>query len=781
MPMSDYKLSVEELMYKDNLDQFEFNTTADLTGEFDLSGQDRALRALDFGLNIKHKGYNIYALNFKEDEELTYILKKVKKVAKQEKKAADLCYVYNFSDPSQPLALKFGPGLGSEFKVELETKVQEIKLAINNLLSSEQYYNQKRMIKNEYQEETQQVFKQTKAEVKEMGYLLIKEEDGFSITPLLEDDQPMSEEEYNKLPIEKQQQIDEKVAEIKNKIDENFDYLERLEEEFKDKINKLENNLIEKIINDKLKELYQKFSEMSKVINYLDDLKDDILANFDKFKEEEEKGIFLVNEDKKDEFYKYEVNLVVDNSNLEGAPVIKEDNPTYYNLSGRVEYQHAQGGLETNFKQIKEGTLQQANGGYLILEADKLINNFKAWQLLKQVLQSGKIKMENLGAEYEQIPLATLEPEEIDLDLKVILVGSVRLYYLLQYYDSNFKELFKIKADFSTKVDKTNLNTYKLIQFISYKCDQDGLLDLDSNAVKEVLRYCSRYAKSQDKLAAKYSLITNLLKEADLLARQSERKLITAQDIRQIQQDRKYWNSKYESELQELYAKDKILLSTTGAKVGVINGLSIIDLGDYSFGRPTKITAVVYKGEEGIVNIEREINISGKIHDKGIMTLESYLGENFAQEVSLNLSARISFEQVYTEIDGDSASSAELYALLSALAKTPLRQDIAVTGSINQKGVIQPVGGVTDKVEGFFELCKTRGLTGSQGVIIPQQNKKDLVLSTELIKEVEKGRFSIYAISNVSEGLEILTELSSKEINSLITERINNWAINKKD
>ena len=773
--MSEYRLKPEQLSCSCNLDQFEFRTTAELEGEFEVIGQDRALAALNFGLNLKQKGYNIYVLNFSGTEEIDYIIKRIKKTAKEERTPPDLCYVHNFISPEQPMILELPAGQGSEFKAEVENKIQEIKTEVNNLFTSEKYNKQKREIKREYQQETEEILSKIKVEAKEMGYLLSKEDDGFSITPLTDDQEAMSEEEYNGLSLEKQEEIDHTVAMIKDKIEIVFDRLDNLEEEYEKKLTKLNKKLVQQIVERKLEGVYQDFSDLNKVVSYLDNLKDDLVANIDKFKEEKPEGVIFFTEEKEEDFSQYEVNLIVDNSSSQGAPVIKEDNPTYYNLLGRVEYENLQNGLKTNFNQIKAGSLEKANGGYLILEAEKLLNNFKAWPLLKQVLKSEKIKMENLGSEYEQLPIATLLPEELGANIKVIIIGNTQLYYLLQCYDAEFKELFKIKADFNTYLSRSNSNIYKLAQFISYKCNQEELLDLNQAAVAKVIEYCSRQAENKNKLEINYSFVTDVLFEANLIAQENNNQLITASDIEQVQEQRRYWNNKYESKLYEFYQNNKILLNTTGAEVGVVNALSIIDLGDYSFGRPAKITAVAYQGEEGIINIEREINSSGKIHNKGVLILESYVGENFAQEINLNLSARICFEQLYTEIDGDSASSAELYALLSALAEVPLKQGIAVTGSINQKGVIQPVGGVIDKIEGFFSLCQLRGLTGEQGVIIPQQNEQDLMLGPEIIAAVKKGKFNIYTISNVSEGLEILAA-TEQNIEELVQQKLNEWA-----
>ena len=777
--MSEHRLKSEELCWSCNFDSFEFETTAEVEGGFEVIGQDRALDALNFGLSLKEKGYNIYVLNFSGPEEIDYIIKRITETAVGESTPPDLCYVHNFAAPEAPLLLKFPPGDGRRFKDGIEQRIKEIKAAVSELFTSEKYTKQKRKIKKEYEEETNQILAQIKVEVKEMGYLLVKEDEGFSITPLIDGEEPMSEEEYNNLALEEQEEIDQKVTAIKDKIELVFAHLDDLEEEYEEQLASLNNSLVAEIIEDELEALYQQFAHLEKVSSYLDSLKEDLLTNIDKFREEEQpEGLLLFTEEKEEDFSQYEVNLIVDNSSLKGAPVIKEDNPTYYNLLGRVEYENLGNGLQTNFKQIKTGALQQANGGYLILEAEKLLSNFKAWSLLKQVLKSEEIKMENLGTEYEQLPIATLLPEELESNLKVILIGGANLYYLLQSYEPEFKQLFKIKSDFDSCLTKKPINNYKLAQFISYKCSQKELLNLSSQAVRKVIEYCARRAGDKNKLEIEYSAVSDLLVEADLIAQQNNKELITSLEIEEVQKKRGYWNNKCESKLSEFYKNNKILINTQGTEIGVINALSVVDLGDYSFGRPTKITAAVYKGEEGVINIEREVDTSGKIHDKGVLILESYIGENFAQEDSLNLSARLCFEQLYTEIDGDSASSAELYALLSALAKVPLKQGIAVTGSINQKGLIQPVGGVIEKIEGFFKLCQLRGLSGEEGVIIPQGNADDLILAPEVIEAVKEEQFNIYTINDVSEGLEILTA-SSADIPALVQERLNGWAEEK--
>lgn len=771
--MSEYKLSAAQLNNDFVSSDFKFPNPAELEGGFELSGQERGLAALEFGLDLKEAGYNIYLLNFSGPEEKDYIRKKIKQRAKTERTPPDLCYVHNFKHPQEPLLLKFPPGAGEKFKSILETEIQKIKDEANNLFKSDRYNQKKRKLKKKYQAKMSQIIADIKSEVKDMGYLLVKEEGSFSITPLMENEKPMSEEEYNNLTLADQEQIEKKVDMIKDRLELVFTELDDLEEEYEEKLSRLNENLVEKIIERRLNKLYEYFAELTKVISYLNDLKADLLDNIDSLKEEETEGLILFTEEEQEDFSRYEVNLIVDNSSLTGAPVISGERPTYYNLLGRVEYENLGNGLKTSFKKIKGGALHQAKGGYLILEAEELLSNFKAWPLLKQVLKSGEIKLENLGAEYEQLPLTTLDPQTVETDLKVILLGSPQLYYLLTTYDPEFEELFKIKADFDICLTKTEKSINKLAQFVSYKCQQKDLLNLDAAALGDMVEHLSRQAENQKKMVLNYSGITDLLAEADLIARKNNNSLITAADIRQVREQRKYRHDKYQARIKELYANNKILLNTKGTEIGVLNGLSIIDLGDYSFGRPTKITAAVYRGEEGIVNIEREVNTSGKIHDKGIFILESYLRENFAQDLRLQLTAHLCFEQLYTGIDGDSASAAELYALLSALAKLPLKQGIAVTGSINQKGLMQPVGGVIEKIEGFFEFCLHKGLTGEQGVIIPAQNKDDLVLAPQVIEAVKEDKFSLYAINNVSEGLRILTDLT--DVQEKIKDELQNW------
>lgn len=788
--MDEYRLDIENLKNRCTLEGIDFETTADVEAAKEIIGQKEAVKAINFGLDINHPGYNIFVVNFSGCKELEYIKALVTKKAQQEEGSADWCYVYNFSNPSKPKYLKLSAGLGREFKRDVEEFIDNIEVDIGELFAGEEYIKQKREIKSKYQEVSTALFNTVKEKVKEAGYLLEREQEGFAIIPIKDDGDPMKEEEYKNLSKEEQSEIEEDTRKIQELLDQAFTKIDKWNEEFSEELEKLDYQLAKKVIDIYLDELIKNYSDFDKVVDYLDKVREDILHNLDDFKANEESSnslLFLAEDNSKDYTTKYEVNLLVDNSEIEGSPVIVESNPTYYNLNGRVEYSNKSGELATDFTHIRPGSLQQANGGYLILEAKDLLTNFKSWQLIKRVLKSRRLKMENIGEEFDKIPLATLEPQPIPIDVKIVIIGDIELYYLLYQYDEEFKELFKVKADFKREMELSRESTYQIVQFISRECQENDFLHLNRQAVAKIIEYLSRRVDSQKKVTTKFTIVTDLLCEADEWAKLKGKDIIDKEEIEQSIVERIKRCSNYEERVQELYRKHKLLIESEGWKVGQINGLSVLDLGEYSFGKPVKITASVYKGNRGVVNIERETKMSGKIHNKGLLILTAYLGEKFAQEVPLSLSASLCFEQLYSGIDGDSASSTELYVLLSALAEVPINQGIAVTGSINQKGEIQPIGGVNEKIEGFFKLCESRGLTGQQGVMIPIQNVEDLMLSDEVIAAVEKEEFHIYAISHVEEGIEILTGKESGSlqengrypkgsINYLVQDKINKWS-----
>ncbi len=486
------------------------------------------------------------------------------------------------------------------------------------------------------------------------------------------------------------------------------------------------------------------------------------MKNLDEFREEEltdEQQLLLPWLKSSDESHtdKYKVNLLVDNSELEGAPVVTDYNPTYYNILGKVEHENEFGTMITDFTMIKSGLFHQANGGYLILQAKDVLSNIQSWEALKRVLRTGEISIENMKEQMGLIAVSTLKPEPIPVDVKVILVGSEYIYQMLYEYDEEFRKLFKIKVDFDAEMERNSANTRKLAQFIGSFCSRENSPHFDKTGVAKVVEYSSRLVQDQTKLSTRFNDIVEILSESAAWAEIEGCSLVTGEHVKKAIQEKIYRSNKYDKKLLKLLEDGAIMIDTEGEVVGQINGLTIIDTGDYSFGKPSRITANTFMGERGIVNIEREVEMSGTSHSKGIMILSGYIGQKYAQNMPLSLTASLCFEQLYGGVDGDSASSAELYAVLSSLSEVPIKQSIAVTGSVNQKGEIQPIGGVTEKVEGFFELCKLRGLNGQHGVIIPYQNIKNLVLNDEVIEACKEGKFNVYAVKTIDEGIEILT------------------------
>ncbi|MCK8817430.1 AAA family ATPase [Natroniella sulfidigena] len=788
--MEGQKISREKLRRECSLEQFDFETTQDLEPSFEIIGQQQALEAIEFGLNVEQDDYNIFVVSSKGRDKIKFIIEQIKKQARQETEPDDWCYLYNFNDPQQPVACNLPAGMGQQFKEELKIAVDNMEQAIKENLFNEEFMKKRSELENKHQQEVGQLLAQLESQAEELGFILEKQESGFAIIPLLDDGSPMEEERYDNLPPEEKEKLDQEIEHVQEKLNQGLQKLSRLIEKYQQESKKLNQRVNFQIINSFLQPLFEKYEAYDKIISYLKELRKDIIKSLGQVQEvsEEEVGLFKEVEEKSwSANLKYGVNLLVDNSELDGAPVVFVEEPTYYKLLGRIEYETKGNSLVTNFKKIKVGGLHQANGGYLVLEAEELLTNFQSWKLIKQVLKTGSLQMKNLGEEYDKVPLSSLEPERIPLDIKVILIGSHRIYQLLYNYDNDFSQLFKIKSVLQSEVDWTVENNYKLARYISYRCQKDSLRPLNKGAVGRVIEYAAQLTGNQQKLTTNFEQLSSLLYEADTWANLEGEKLITKEGVEQTLRQKKYRVNHYQKQIEEMYHKEKILLQTKGVEVGQINGLSIIDLGDYSFGKPTRITAAVYQGNRGVINIERETKLSGKIHNKGLMVLTAYLGQKYAQRNRLSLSASLCFEQLYSGIDGDSASSTELYALLSALSEVPIKQSLAVTGSINQKGKIQPVGGITKKIEGFFRICKLKGLTGEQGVLIPTQNIEDLMLADEVVEAVKDEQFHIYAISDVEEGLEILTgvEAGNKNeaggypqgtINYLVQTKLDQWA-----
>ncbi|MDD3840226.1 MAG: ATP-binding protein [Clostridia bacterium] len=768
MTLEQWELNKDQLKRWCSPEELEFETTEQIEPIENIIGQERAVSSMKFGLKVKKKGYNIYVTGNTGTGRTTYAQSIVQEQARQEKTPDDWCYVYNFDKPDQPIALSFPSGMGREFQKDMKKMIEVLKIDIPNTFEGEGYEKEKTEIMQEYQKKTGKLMDELNDKAKEQGFILKRSGGGFVTTPIIDGEQ-MSQKEYEQLDEQTKKEIEEKSNQLQVLIMEYIKKIKNVEKKIRSKIEILDKKVglsAAEIHFDELKSKYKDCcrddEKSQKVIQYLESVQEDILENIDKFLSDEtdqdSNPLLVISKmDKESYMYKYDVNLLVDSSSLEGAPVVCECNPTFPNLVGKFEYQNQFGTLRTDFTKIKPGLLHQANGGYLILDVNDIFNNPYSWHALKQALKSNKLTIETLGEIYGGLSASGLKPEPIPLQIKIILIGNSYSYYILYNYEEDFKKLFKIKADFDITMER-NVNNYKnVLGFISYHCNKENLKHVDASGVARIIEYSSRLAEHQDKLSTQFNDLVEILYEADVWASIEGDDIISEKHIKKAIQQKRYRSAMYRDKINEMLEEETILLDIEGEKIGQVNGLSVINMGDSSFGRPSRITATVFSGQDGIINIERETKMSGSIHDKGVLILSGFLGERFARKNPLSITANICFEQLYGGVDGDSASSAELYAILSSLAEIPIKQCIAVTGSVNQKGEIQPIGGVNQKIEGFFEVCRRKGLNGKQGVIIPHQNIKNLMLADQVIEAVQNKMFHIYTIKDVDQGIEILT------------------------
>lgn len=762
--MEKYKVSVEFLKAKYDLSFLDFETTEEVQPLEGIIGQDRAKRALEFGLKIKSKGYNIFVSGITGSGRTTSVEQAVRKIAEKGETPDDWCYVYNFSNPDVPNALRFPPGLANEFKKDMETLVNDLKVELPKTFESEIYEEHKNQIIKEFQNKRNELLEQIERSAKNSNFLIKHTPSGVIFIPLIEG-QPIKEEEMEKLTEEAKNEIRKKQEMLYEELDEILRKIREFEKEAKEKLSKLEKETARFTISPKIQELKEKYKDFKDVCNYLDEVEKDMIENVDDFKEKKEIEILpgLKLPERESSLYRYTVNVLIDNSKTKGAPVVKETNPTSYNLSGRIEYRPHFGAMVTDFTMIKPGALHKANGGYLILQVLDLFKNYFAWETLKRALKNNEIIIEDLNEQFRLINTPTLRPSPIPLDVKVILIGHPIFYYLLYAYDEDFRKLFKVRADFSLIMDKDENGCKNYASFISKICREENLKHFDKFAVGRVIEYGSRFVEDRNKLTTRFIEIADIIREANYWAEVDNSPIVKEEHVKKALEEKVYRSNLIEKRIEELIKEGTIIVDTDGEKVGEINGLSVISLGDYSFGKPSKITCNVYVGRNGAINIDREVKLAGRIHNKGFLILNNYIYEKYGKDEIICFSASLCFEQLYEEIEGDSASSTEVYVLLSALGNLPIKQGIAVTGSVNQKGEIQPVGGINEKIEGFYYTCKSKGLTGKQGVIIPERNLKNLVLNDEVIEAVEKGMFNIWAVKTVDEGMEILTGLPAGE------------------
>ena len=738
---------------------FKFKTTEELDNIETGIGQERGIKALEFGLNVDINGYNLYLEGPAGVGKTMYTKHYLDKISKKQKTPCDWCYIYNFENPNEPIALPLHAGQGKEFKEQMDAFIKDIKNDLKNTFNNEKKKKEKALISQTYEEKREALMVKLNKKSEKYGFQVKSAQNGIYMMPII-NGKAIEQEEFEKLDDETKQNFEDNSSIVQEQILQVISEIKNIEQESQKKLSEWQSNVALLTINAHINYIRSKFKRNKKISTFLENIKKDILKNIDYFLVEpqiETQQMPGPRPEPPKPWENYRVNLFIDNSAQEGAPVIMDSNYSYHNIFGKLEYENYYGSLKTDYTMLKPGLLHKANGGYIIFQAHDLIENSVCYEGLKKALRQKQLLIENTADPRSPMVMVSLKPEPIPLDLKVIIVGDEQIYQTLLAVDYDFRKLFKIKVEFEDSSDNTEENMNKLARFIHGFCEQEQLPHLDPSAVAKIMEYSSRLADNQDKLSTRFNDLAQIIGEAATWAKMKKSKIVTAEFVDMALSERANRIKKYDSMYTEMIKENTLLIDTTGAKVGQINGLTIMNIGDYMFGKPVKITATTYTGKNGVINIEREVDLSGSTHSKGVYILSGYLGEKFAQDIPLSLTASICFEQLYNGVDGDSASSTELYAILSSLSGVPINQSFAVTGSVNQKGEIQPIGGVNEKIEGFFQICKMRGLDGTHSVMIPIQNQKNLNLSNEVVDAVKNGLFHIYAISTIDEGIELLT------------------------
>lgn len=752
----ELEVSLKQLINNKSNGLLPFKTTEEIQGCDMLIGQERAEKAMEFGINIKEAGYNIYISGRSGDGRTVYAREILKQASTNCRVPDDWCYVYNFHNEYEPTALGFESGMGKVFKQDMIYIVDEVIDRIPSAFNSEEYDRQKSEILEDYHEIKNDLTDELNKSAENCSLQVKATSSGFAFIPIV-DGKPMSEMEYDTLDKEGREAITKNISSMRVKAIDILRKLKSAEKEAAEKVKSLDKKIGNFVVDNLTQDLKRKYGHSSKIIKYLDNVKEDIMENLDMFIE----GInrHSMNKEQQELLARYKVNLVVDNSETRGAPVIYESNPTFSNLIGSVEYESKLMTVTTDFLMIGAGSILKANGGYLIVNANELLKNYKAWDSLKRVISSKELKIEGLRSQLDLLTITSLKPEPIPVEVKVVLIGPEHLYQLLYEIDEEFGDLFKVKVEFKSFMERNDENAEKVSRFIASYCRKKGIRHLNNSGVSALLEYSSRLAGSKKRLSTCLGEITDILEESNVWSNLKGSRLIGREEIKKAIMEKKKRISLVEDITFINYNDNKIVIDVKDKAVGQVNGLAVVERGGHSFGKPYRITASTYMGKSGIINIEREAQMSGNIHNKSIMIISGYLGGKYARDIPLSLTAHICFEQLYGYIDGDSASIAELYAVLSSLSGIPLKQGIAVTGSLNQKGEVQPVGGINEKIEGFHRVCTIYGLNGSQGVIIPYQNVDDILLDDNVTNDIKRGLFHIYAIKNVEEGMEVLTDM----------------------
>lgn len=755
--MRRFRLSPAELYHASDLGRFGFQSTADLEPLSTTIGQSRAMDAINFAVEMKHGSFNLYVMGSSGLGRHELVDDALREHAENASRPVDWCYVFNFQNPNVPLVLQAPPGIGRSLRADMQLLVEDLLTVIPAAFQGEDY-------KQRYQEIIEQIksLENSEAEVlEEMAerdhIVLMHGPSGFTLTPE-KNGKKLTSEEFDALPEEEQEKFHQSLTALKQRVKEAMEKAPEWQHELQNRIRQLDRETMSLSVSQYLKRLEEKYNQYKQILKFLSELKADIIENLDWFRKVDASGEQLLTSNEP-AFNRYKVNVLVDNAESQGAPIIVEDNPTYQNLVGRVEHVAHMGTLQTDFTLIKPGALHKANGGYLVLDAEKVLTNPFAWDGLKRVLRSREIRIESVERQLSLVSTISLDPQPIPIDLKVVLIGGRRLYYLLKEYDPEFALLFKVAADFSEEFPREKDNELLFARLIATLQHREGLREIERDGVARIIEESARRTWDSTKLSLHMGSLLELLREADFQAKKQDSILVRREDVQAAIDAQRHRSNQWQEKLQEEMVDGVLRIETEGRQLAQVNGLSVLSMGDYAFGAPTKITATARLGSGEVIDIERESEQGGNIHSKGVLILSSYLAERYAKHQPLSLSASLVFEQTYSHIEGDSASAAELCALLSAIADVPIKQSLAITGSVNQHGQIQAIGGVCEKIEGFFDLCLQRGLTGDQGVIIPQSNVRHLMLKKEVVNAVKAGKFHVFAVDHVDHALELLTDL----------------------
>jgi predicted ATP-dependent protease len=768
--LKKYAVPVEKLRWICPPEIFKFECTTDIEPLKEFIGQERAIDSINFGLAVERPGYNLFLTGLTGTGKAATIKARLERFITEKKAKGiryqlyDWCYVHNFSDPDRPGILKLPQGLGKSFRDHMEGLLKNLKEEIPKAFRSEEYSKRKQDVMEEHQRKYQEAMNALDYEAKEKNLMIELSPTGAAVVPLVEG-KPMSREEFLSLPEKEREKIEAKRLEMMRRVEETYARLREMEKEVAEKMKDSDLKAGEFAISRLFEELLKAYKEYPGIVNFLKEVREYTLSKLDLFTQPpmppQVPGFPPVSS--LDPFIAYKVNVFVDNSSLDSPPIIIEPNPNWFNIFGKVERRALMGTYMSDHTMIKPGAVQLANGGYLILNIRDVVLNPGVWEGLKRVIRTKEVRVEDPWEQFSFFTPQGMRPQPVPVQLKIVVMGDDQLYQQLSLYDEDFWEMFKVKADFDYQIERTEENIKAYACFIRTCCDDERLLPFDRSGVAKVIEHAARAAGDQEKLSTRFGQLKDLLIESDYWARESQSQVIKGEYVEKAVREKIHRLDLVAERIRRLIAEGALMVDVEGTVVGQVNGLSVYDLGIFSFGRPSRITAKTFLGRRGVINIERESQLSGRIHDKGILILSGYLGWKYAQDKPLSLSASLCFEQSYTGIEGDSASSTELYAVLSSLSDLPIRQDVAVTGSVNQKGEIQPIGGVNQKIEGFFDVCKAKGLTGAQGVMIPYQNIRNLMLREDIVKAVHNGQFQIHAVKTIDEGIEILTGVPAGE------------------